>query len=665
MKRISIFLFVLVIGKYLSCSAQNYSVEDLYGIWIPIDREAASLQLDLSDEKLFDSETALKRRRSLLIVPEEIAYIPGGYEIVDKLKVPGVDIKMGFMKARQGHEKYTFISSTFHGDTLKLQVNTQTRENQQVQKIIQVVFEHANLAYFKIGDHDFVKLSRDYPPELMDYVAQFELEKTFKHGAFSSYLPEIKSLHKLPQSLINIWRSRSGKANESTSRLFSIFPDGIHTFNTIWQVDQVFHFDSSYVVIGKSSFHDYKKIFVIDQNGDLIDFQEINLSSSDVKPSTKSVLNSIRETDSQIDLKDLPDSFFNTYSYQPTGFWNTLLLRRENFKLNPTGTVNINGQNYLLKRVYTYWDRSADSSHSELGKTVIFELADKGLVFQARCQLTDGELNNIMVWQQDPLDTSNKISFKTYLEGTTLNWLFFFQLLGITIILLVGSLIFYRLFILPRRLKNRLNLIKLEGVKSQLNPHFLFNSMASIQSLMNQQKTQEANKYLNELSDLLRYHLDTGAEELVPLSEELSAIEHYCELERLRSPFDIDFEIDERIDPDLLEIPNQLLQPLVENAIKHGLRKTDAPKLRIRVQQLEQNFAILIEDNGPGIAQEKAYTDIPTIRKTHKGLSLVREKISLLKKRGIKVKFKIEDRVQDLGEMESGTIVKIELPLDI
>ncbi|MEL6256953.1 MAG: histidine kinase, partial [Bacteroidota bacterium] len=232
------------------------------------------------------------------------------------------------------------------------------------------------------------------------------------------------------------------------------------------------------------------------------------------------------------------------------------------------------------------------------------------------------------------------------------------------VIFLLALLIFYRLFLLPRKLKQRLSQVQLEGIKSQLNPHFLFNSISSIQSLMNQGKTEEANTYLNDFSDLLRYHLDEGAEDLVLLSEELAALQHYCQLEQLRSPFQLEIEVDTQLDTQQIEIPNQILQIVVENAIKHGLRFTDTPILNIRLQKLKQLLRISILDNGPGIHNEEHRPSANlTIRKTHKGLELIHEKIKLLKKKGIKLKIDIKDRRLDLQEEENGTRVTLDIPL--
>ncbi|MEM6803116.1 MAG: histidine kinase [Bacteroidota bacterium] len=243
-------------------------------------------------------------------------------------------------------------------------------------------------------------------------------------------------------------------------------------------------------------------------------------------------------------------------------------------------------------------------------------------------------------------------------ETALVNLFSFLGIIGIILLLL------YRTILLPRKLKQRLSKVQLEGIKSQLNPHFLFNSMASIQSLMNQHKNEEANRYLAELSDLLRYHLDVGAEDLVTLSEELDALEHYCQLEKLRSPFEYRFELDAGINSDQVELPNQILQPLVENAIKHGLRYVENPLLIIRVQKLAESMYIHIIDNGPGISKklpEKALSS--SSRKTHKGLALVEEKIQVFKKKGLGMNLQLRDREYHLMENEQGTRVSLEVPL--
>lgn len=240
-----------------------------------------------------------------------------------------------------------------------------------------------------------------------------------------------------------------------------------------------------------------------------------------------------------------------------------------------------------------------------------------------------------------------------------------YLLLFMLMLMAIGFVLLYRIFFLPRKLKQQLSQVQLEGIKSQLNPHFLFNSISSIQSLMNQGKTEKANTYLNDFSDLLRYHLDEGAEDLVLLSEELSALQHYCQLEQLRSPFQFSIEVDTQLNPEHIELPTQILQIIVENSIKHGLRLVTDPELTIRLQKMDQYLRISIADNGPGIhAQSLKNASLLTKRKTHKGLELIREKIKLLKKKGIKLKMEIKDRKIDLAQSQNGTLVNLDIPLN-
>ena len=110
------------------------------------------------------------------------------------------------------------------------------------------------------------------------------------------------------------------------------------------------------------------------------------------------------------------------------------------------------------------------------------------------------------------------------------------------------------------RNRRRIRELELRAIRSQMNPHFIFNALSSIQNLINRSANQEANKYLIDFSRLLRKVLATSEKKLVPLSDEIEQLQLYLKLEQLRFPFSYSLTVDNNIEPDAIEIPGMLIQ---------------------------------------------------------------------------------------------------------
>ena len=163
----------------------------------------------------------------------------------------------------------------------------------------------------------------------------------------------------------------------------------------------------------------------------------------------------------------------------------------------------------------------------------------------------------------------------------------------------------------------------LRTLRSQLNPHFLFNALSSIQGLINKNDIPGANHYLTEFSNLLRETLKNNDKELVPLQTELDILKTYLKLEQLRFQFKYEIIIDEKIDKNSVEIPALLLQPLIENAIKHGISTMrDNGLIKIDFYSDHQTLRITIWDNGIGFIENTTGTGL--------GLKLTKDRIALL-----------------------------------
>lgn len=148
--------------------------------------------------------------------------------------------------------------------------------------------------------------------------------------------------------------------------------------------------------------------------------------------------------------------------------------------------------------------------------------------------------------------------------------------------------------------------LRLQALKAQMDPHFIFNALNSIQHFVVQREPKEALDYLSKFSKLIRQVLENSVNETVTVADELKALTHYLDLERLRfnGAFAYEIDVDEGLDPHATDIPPMLLQPYVENAILHGLRhKTDGPgRLTVHVMNQVTHLLCVVADNGIGRA---------------------------------------------------------------
>jgi len=209
------------------------------------------------------------------------------------------------------------------------------------------------------------------------------------------------------------------------------------------------------------------------------------------------------------------------------------------------------------------------------------------------------------------------------------------SILLIILLSVIGSVAitftFYRIRIARLKKKNAreqlIQELKMKSVQSQLNPHFLFNALNSIQVLVKSGDTKQADNYLVGFSELLRNVLQNSDKRLVPLSEELKMVNRYCELEKLRLDFDCELKTDTQTNLDLIEVPYMLLQPIIENAIKHGVNKANGRgKLKIEILENNTELNFRVTDNGPG------FDGVPldVLKEKGRGLKLTLEKLQTI-----------------------------------
>ena len=226
--------------------------------------------------------------------------------------------------------------------------------------------------------------------------------------------------------------------------------------------------------------------------------------------------------------------------------------------------------------------------------------------------------------------------------------------------------------------KNRIQLLqarqllaeeRLTALRSQMNPHFIFNSLNSIQQFVLKGDVESANKYLSQFSRLIRLVLQYSEANFITLDEEIDMLRLYLSLEKIRfgDSFEYNIYLEETIDVDEIKIPNLMVQPFVENAIWHGLmHKEGDRKIEIRFSLLDDKaLQCEIVDNGIGRHKSEAIKKTKSVDIKHqsKGMQLIQDKSEILKQQFNKeVLIEINDVTNEASEV-SGTRVSIKLPL--
>ncbi|HHG84634.1 MAG TPA: hypothetical protein ENJ82_07785, partial [Bacteroidetes bacterium] len=215
-------------------------------------------------------------------------------------------------------------------------------------------------------------------------------------------------------------------------------------------------------------------------------------------------------------------------------------------------------------------------------------------------------------------------------------------------------------------LQKQINDLKLKALRAQMNPHFIFNSLAAIQHFITSHNDQAAHKYLSTFSRLIRLVLENSRLELISLKEEEKVLRLYLELEhlRFRDRFSYEIMMDKSLNPNQIQVPPMLIQPFIENAVRHGLRhKSEPGKLWVHFSQHGSQFCCEVKDNGIGREasariQQGRFRPAPS-----RGMEITGQRIdSLLNLSQGAAKIEIEDLIGPEGQAQ-GTLVRILLPV--
>lgn len=206
----------------------------------------------------------------------------------------------------------------------------------------------------------------------------------------------------------------------------------------------------------------------------------------------------------------------------------------------------------------------------------------------------------------------------------------------------------------------------MQALRSQMNPHFMFNSLSSINHYIMNEEPRNASRFLTKFASLMRTILSNSQKRYISLAEELKGLKLYTEIENLRfdNRFNFNFDIDDSIDLDRFHIPPMLLQPYVENSIKHAFVDVDyPPQINIYFQKSEEGINIAIEDNGIGrsvsLSNKKENT---SIQRPH-GMDITKGRLELISKLyNVDCNLVIKDKVDAQGVI-CGTGISLHIPL--
>jgi tetratricopeptide (TPR) repeat protein len=240
----------------------------------------------------------------------------------------------------------------------------------------------------------------------------------------------------------------------------------------------------------------------------------------------------------------------------------------------------------------------------------------------------------------------------------------------ILLLLIIGALLYYQSKTAAKQkiseMNNRLSEITHANLRQQMNPHFIFNTLNSIQYYMYQHDKIATNNYLTKFSRLIRKILENSQHTLVPVKDELDVIQLYLELETLRfkEKFTYEIIIDEEIDTLTYKIPTMLIQPYVENAVCHGLiNKPDQGLLTIGMQLCNRHICCTIEDNGIGRKAAMALKMQKDTPHNSLGTKITESRINITNALyGTDLKVIFTD-LKDSENNARGTRVELQLPL--
>jgi LytS/YehU family sensor histidine kinase len=209
--------------------------------------------------------------------------------------------------------------------------------------------------------------------------------------------------------------------------------------------------------------------------------------------------------------------------------------------------------------------------------------------------------------------------------------------------------------------------LEMQALRAQINPHFIFNALNSIQNYYSQNDERNANRYLTNFATLIRQTLTHSRDNWLTLADEIAMIRTYIELERMRfrDKFSYNILVDDAVDTEQIKIPAMLIQPYVENAIHHGLRHlaSKGGLLSISFSIRNKQLVCIIDDNGVGFSQAAEMEKRTTVHRSL-GMEITKNRIETIGQLyNMHIGISIRDKDTTNTKAATGTEVQIIIPL--
>lgn len=260
---------------------------------------------------------------------------------------------------------------------------------------------------------------------------------------------------------------------------------------------------------------------------------------------------------------------------------------------------------------------------------------------------------NVKEKDEQILKSEKEAAENALIASRNLSYLIY-ALLGFLLILLIGSFFYVRK---QQKTAKKIDELNKKALQLQMNPHFFFNVLNSINSFIVKNDKKEAQLYLSKFSRLMRLTLENSQSNLIPIKKEIELVENYLALEQVRTKnFTYSIEVDEEIKDK--NIPPLMIQPFVENSIVHAFRSINHEgKIHVSLKQENQNISISISDNGKGIAHSNTKINP---EKSSLALKITRERLNTMFKHKEAIIF---DALSSDNIEFPGTLVKFRIPI--
>jgi two-component system, sensor histidine kinase YesM len=295
---------------------------------------------------------------------------------------------------------------------------------------------------------------------------------------------------------------------------------------------------------------------------------------------------------------------------------------------------------------------------SEAESMALYEkfLKDLDRIILSDKSLTDAKTFRVTEERIRRLENEKGLKDELISRKNTFNYF----LLGSLLLLLVFLAFIFKTL---HSIKTKNKEIALQSLRREMNPHFLFNSLNSVNQFIAQNNELEANKFLTSYSHLMRNTMENSNKDFVPLGKEIENLTMYLELEHLRfkDKFTYKITVDQKLDLETIWVPNMVIQPHLENAIWHGLRyKHEQGLLKLDFSLSGKNMLVTVDDNGIGPTKSSELKTHNQKAHQSRGLTNTTERLALLNQlHRTKMAFTVTEKTGT----QTGTVVTITLPL--